>query len=184
MVKARNFKNFQTELEFFAEFEYKSGKCQKSYRMIVIRKRINVSKGEEQLYDECRFFFYITNDRRKTAEELIHLYRDRADHENDIEQLKNGVHALNSPSNSLNANWAYMVIASSAWDLKAWYGMLMPYRVLGNRIMRMEFKRFVYFFINIPCLIIKKARKIIYRIVGYNDQLKHVFNLFEFLKKF
>ncbi len=100
-------------------------------------------------FDKCRFFFYITNDRRKIAEELIHQYRDRADHENDIEQLKNGVHALTSPSNSLNANWPYMVIASLAWDLKAWYGMLMPYRVMGNRIMRMEFLRFVYTFFNI-----------------------------------
>jgi len=184
VVKNRKFKNLQTECEFFAEFEYKPGKCQKSYRMIAIRKIINVSKGEEQLFDDCRFFFYITNDRCKTTESLIHLYRDRANHENDIEQLKNGVHALKAPSNTLNSNWAYMVIAALAWDLKAWYGMLMPYRVLGNQIMKMEFKRFIRTFINIPCLIIKKSRKIIYRVVGYNDQVKHVFNFLFLLKKF
>lgn len=184
VVKNRNFKNLQTECEFFAEVEYKPGKCQKSYRLIAIRKIINVSKGEEQLFDDCRFFFYITNDRCKTTESLIELYRDRANHENDIEQLKNGVHALKAPSNTLNSNWAYMVIAALAWDLKAWYGMLMPYRVLGNQIMKMEFKRFLHTFINIPCLIIKKSRKIIYRIVGYNDQLKHVFNFLFLLKKF
>ena len=184
VVKSRNFTNLHTECEFFAEIEYKPGKCQKSYRLIVIRKIITVSKGEDQLFDDCRFFFYITNDRCKTTESLIQLYRDRADHENDIEQLKNGVHALKAPSNTLNSNWAYMVIAALAWDLKAWYGMLMPYRVLGNQILKMEFKRFVHTFINIPCLIIKQARKIIYRVVGYNDQLKHVLNFLFLLKKF
>ena len=56
VVKNRNFKNLQTECEFFAEFEYKPGKCQKSYRMIAIRKIINVSKGDDQLFDDCRFF--------------------------------------------------------------------------------------------------------------------------------
>lgn len=184
MVKARDYKTLQTEMEFFAEMDYQPGKCSKPYRLIVIRKIINVSKGQQHLFNECRFFFYITNDRKRSTEQLIHLYRGRADHENDIEQLKNGVHALKAPSNTLNSNWAYMVIASLAWDLKAWCGMIMPYRALGNSIMRMEFKRFVQNFINIPCLVVKKARQIHYRIIGYNDHIKHVINLADLLRKF
>nr|WP_320017124.1 hypothetical protein [uncultured Desulfobacter sp.] len=108
--------------------------------------------------------------------------RKRANHENDIDQLKHGVHAMDNPSDSLNANWAYMVIASLAWDLKAWYGMMMPYRSLGLSIVRMEFKRFIQTFINIPCLIIRSGRTIKYRIIAYNNKLSSVFKLFNSLR--
>jgi hypothetical protein len=46
--------------------------------------------------------------------------------ENLIEQLKNGARALHAPLNMLEANWAYMVIASLAWSLKAWFALLTP----------------------------------------------------------
>lgn len=184
VVKRRKFKNLKTACEHIADFEYRPGKCNKSYRMIVLRKTIKVLKGECQLFDDIRYFFYITNDNRKPMEKLVQFYRDRADHENDIEQLKNGVSAMNNPSDSLISNWAYMAIASLAWDLKAWYGLLVPYRALGNKIVRMEFKRFLHTFIRIPCLIIKTGRMIKYRFIGYNAQLKHVFNLFDRMKHF
>ncbi|MDZ7663779.1 MAG: IS1380 family transposase [Desulfotignum sp.] len=184
VVEKREFKNLKTECEHVSEFEYRPGKCQKPYRMIVLRKTIKVLKGQCQLFDDIRYFFYITNDDKKSVEQLIQFYRNRADHENDIEQLKNGVSALNNPSDSLISNWAYMAIASLSWDLKAWYGLLLPYRALGRSIVRMEFKKFIHTFIQIPCLIIKSGRKITYRLVGYNDQLKHIFNLFDRLKHF
>ena len=184
VVKERNFKQLKTECEHISECYYKPGKCDKAYRMIILRKTINVLKGQTFLYDEPRYFFYITNDTKKTAEQLIEFYRNRADHENDIDQLKNGVGALKAPSDSLHSNWAYMVIASLAWDIKAWYGLLMPYRTLGKQIIRMEFKRFIHTFIRIPCIIVKTGRKIKYRFIGYNDQLKHIFNFFDFIKQF
>ncbi|MCF8090441.1 MAG: IS1380 family transposase [Desulfotignum sp.] len=184
VVERREFKNLKTECEHVAEFEYRPGKCQKPYRMIVLRKTIKVLKGQYQLFDDVRYFFYITNDDKKSVEQLIQFYRKRADHENDIEQLKNGVSALNNPSDSLISNWAYMAIASLSWDLKAWYGLLLPYRALGRSIVRMEFKKFIHTFIQIPCLIIKSGRKITYRLVGYNDQVKHIFNLLDRMRHF
>jgi len=36
---------------------------------------------------------------------------------------KGGVRALHAPVNTLNANWAYMVMASLAWTLKAWMSL-------------------------------------------------------------
>ena len=184
VVKKRKFKNIQTVSEHIAEIAYKPGKCQKSYRMIILRKTIKVTKGELKLFDDIRYFFYITNDMKKSAEDLVQFYRNRADHENDIEQLKNGARSLQAPSDTLVSNWAYMVIASLAWDMKAWYGMLLPYRHIGLQIMRMEFRRFINTFIRIPCLIIKTGRRICYRAVGYNAQLKHMFNFSDKLKTF
>jgi len=184
VVKRRKFKKIRTEAEHVCEFAYRPGKCRKSYRMIVLRKTLKVVKGELELFDDVRYFFYITNDWHRSTGELVEFYRKRADHENDIDQLKHGVHAMENPSDSLNANWAYMVIASLAWDLKAWYGMLMPYRALGLSIIRMEFKRFVQTFIKIPCLILKIGRAIKYRIIGYNNRLKSMLNHAEYIKAF
>lgn len=121
---------------------------------------------------------------KKSAKALIQFYRDRADHENDIEQLKNDARALQAPSDTLVSNWAYMAIASLAWDMKAWYGMLMPSRNIGLQIMRMEFRQFINTFIRIPCLIIKTGRRICYKAVGYNAQIKHMFDLSAKLKTF
>jgi hypothetical protein len=184
VVKRRKFKNIQTESEYMAEFSYQPGKCRKTYRMIVLKKKLNVIRGNLPLYNDARYFFYITNDELRSSREVIEFYRDRADHENDIEQLKNGARALHTPSDNLTSNWAYMVIASLAWNLKAWYGLLIPYRPLGKAIVRMEFKRFVNTFINIPCLIIKTSRKICYRLIGYNKKMKSMLTFSEMLKSF
>jgi hypothetical protein len=108
----------------------------------------------------------------------------RSDHENDIEQLKNGVRALVPDSDTLLSNWALMAIASMAWDLKAWFGLLLPYRPLGLSIVRMEFKRFLNTFIRIPCMIIRTGRRIHYRLLGYNAKLQHVIRFSEAIKSF
>ena len=129
-------------------------------------------------------FFYITNDWQRCTPEMIQFHRSRSDHENDIDQLKNGLNALAPTSDTLLSNWALMTIASLAWDLKAWFGLLLPYRPLGLAIIRMEFKRFLNTFIRIPCLIIKTGGRIRYKIVGYNDKLKHIIKFSEMIKAF
>jgi len=86
------------------------------------------------------------------------------------------------PSDDLVSNWAYMVIAALAWSLKAWVGLWMPNKMLGKRIVRMEFKRFLSTFMKIPCLIVKAGRRITYRVVGYNRCLKDYLRAFSMIK--
>ena len=178
IVKARGFKKIETVSEQVAEFAYRPGKCIKTYRMVVLRKNLTVEKGEVVLFDEIRYFFYITNDTTMSSAEVVYFANDRCDHENDIEQLKNGVNALRMPSDDLVSNWAYMVIAALAWSLKAWVGLWMPNKILEKRIVRMEFKRFLNTFMKIPCLIVKAGRRITYRVVGYNRYLKDYLRAF------
>jgi len=109
-VKERGYKNIRTVSEQVAEFDYRPGKCQKTYRMVVLRKNLTVERGEVALFDEIRYFFYITNDWTMSPSEVVYFANERCDHENDIEQLKNGVKALRMPSDDLVSNWAYMVI--------------------------------------------------------------------------
>jgi len=178
IVKERGYKNIRTVSEQVAEMDYRPGKCQKSYRMVVLRKNLTVERGEVALFDDIRYFFYITNDTTLSPAEVVYFANDRCDHENDIEQLKNGVKALRMPAGDLVSNWAYMVIAALAWNLKAWMGLWVPNKVLGKQIVRMEFKRFLNTFMKIPCLIVKGGRRITYRVVGYNRWLKDYLNAF------
>jgi hypothetical protein len=182
IVKERGFKNIRTVSEQVAEFDYRPAKCKKTYRVVVLRKNLTVERGELALFDDIRYFFYITNDWMMSAQEVVYFANERCDHENDIEQLKNGVNALRMPADDLVSNWAYMVIATLAWNLKAWLGLLMPEKILGQRIVRMEFKRFLNTFIKIPCLIVKTGRRIVYRLVGYNHCLKDYLQAFSVIK--
>ena len=91
-----------------------------------MRKNISVQKGERVLFEEIRYFFYITNRGDYTPEEIVSLANGRCHQENVIEQLKNGVNAMRMPVDDLLSNWAYMVMTSLAWNLKAWFGLLLP----------------------------------------------------------
>jgi hypothetical protein len=182
IIKERQFKNIKTTSEEVAEFDYRPLKCKKSYRVVVLRKNLTVEKGDLVLFDDIRYFFYITNDWDMTPQEVVYFSNQRCDHENDIEQLKNGVNAMRMPVDDLLSNWAYMVIAALAWNMKAWYGLLTPNKVVGHQIIRMEFKRFVNTFIHIPCIVIRTGRRIVYRILSYNEYLNDFFRTFGFLK--
>ena len=183
IIKAREYKNIRLERECVAEFEYQPEKCAKSYRMIVLRKNLSVEKGQKRLFDDIRYFFYITTLRDRTAGEVVELANGRCGQENVIEQLKNGVNAMKLPLRDLLSNWAYMVIASLAWNFKAWFGMLMPNVGRGEQVLKMEFRRFLNTLIMIPCQIVKTGRKIIYRMLGYNDWLKDFFETWERIRR-
>jgi hypothetical protein len=88
VVKKRKFKKIITTAEDIAECEYRPVKCKKTYRLIILRKTLDVVRGEMNLFDDVRYFFYITNDRKRSANQMVHFYRGRSDHENDIDQLK------------------------------------------------------------------------------------------------
>ena len=106
IVHERGYKTINLLEEMIAEFKYRPLACKKSYRLIVVRKRLGVDKGQMRLFEEYRYLFYITNDRTRTAEEIVFAANDRCDQENLIAQLKGGVHALTTPVNDLVSNWA------------------------------------------------------------------------------
>lgn len=167
IVREREYKNIRLRCEHVAEFPYRPGKCERVYRLIVVRKNLSVEKGEARLFDELRHFSYITNRTDLSAEEIVYFANDRCNHENAIEQLKNGVNAMRLPVSDLLSNWAYMVIAALAWNLKAWFAQLMPKRKTSARVLRMEFRTFVNALVRVPCQIVKTGRRLVYRFLGY-----------------
>jgi len=182
IVIEKEFRNQVLVGEDIAEIEYQPVKCGRKYRLVIVRKNISVQEGERALFDKVRYFFYITN-RKDKAEKIVGLANGRCDQENVIEQLKNGVNAMRMPVNDLLSNWAYMVMAALAWNLKAWYGLLMPNRERGLEVVRMEFRRFLHAIILLPCQVVRTGRRIVYRILGYNPWLRDFFATWERLQR-
>jgi len=182
VVRFKGYVNKVLVGESITEFDYQPNKCARRYRMVVVRKNISVQKGEAALFDEVKYFFYITNRTDLSAAEVVSLANGRCDQENVIEQLKNGVNAMRMPVDDLMSNWAYMVMTSLAWNLKAWYGLLMPNRESGLEVMAMEFRRFLHSIILLPAQIVRTGRKIIYRILSYNRWTKDFFAAWEALR--
>jgi len=177
IVRERKYKVIRTTSEEVFDFEYKPVKCRQPYRIVALRKNLSIERGEEALFDEIRYFFYITNDWKMSCSEVVREARDRCNQENLIAQLKGGVRALHAPSNTLHANWAYMVMAALAWSLKAWIALLVPvsrrwaaiHLEQRRRLLRMDFRTFVAALIHIPCQIIRAARRIRYRVLAWNE---------------
>ena len=183
VIREREFQNIRLESEQVAEFDYRPVHCQKTYRMVVVRKNLAVEKGESWLFDDVRYFFYITNDREMTPQEIVLFANGRCNQENVIGQLKSGVNALRMPSDGLVSNWAYMVIAALAWNLKAWYGLVTPAPAARRDILRMEFKRFLVSFVQIPCQIVATGRRLVYRILTYSRHLEIFLATFDHIRQ-
>jgi hypothetical protein len=182
IVIEKEFKNQVLVGEDIAEINYQPLKCSRKYRLVIVRKNISVQKGEKALLDEIKYFFYITN-RKDKAQKIVGLANGRCDQENVIEQLKNGVNAMRMPVNDLLSNWAYMVMTALVWNLKSWYGLLMPNRERGLELVKMEFRRFLNAVMLIPCQIVRTARRVIYRVLGYNSWLADFFATWERLQQ-
>ena len=190
IVIEREYENIRLRSEDVAEFAYRPTKCTKTYRIVVLRKNLSVEKGEQVLFDDIRYFFYITNDWISSAAEIVHGANGRCNQENLNEQLKNGVKAMRMPTDTLVSNWAYMVMASLAWTFKAWFALLLrqegrwsaKYQSEKQAVLKMEFKRFRHAFIQVPCQIIKTGRKIVYRLLSWNRWLVVLFRGLKILR--
>jgi hypothetical protein len=191
VVKERAYKNLRLVSEDVAEFCYQPTACRETYRMVVVRKNISVERGEEVLFPEERYFFYITNEWEYTPAEVVFEANDRCNQENLIAQLKSGVRALHSPLDNLESNWAYMLMTALGWNLKAWCALMLPetpgrwqekHHADKQRVLKMEFKTFLNAFMLLPCQIIRTGRKLVYRLLAWNPHLPIFFRLLNVLR--
>lgn len=176
IVEERGFETVHTLEETVAEFRYQPTACKRAYRVIVLRKLLATDKCQLRLFEKYRYFFYITNDETMTTEEVVLTANGRCNQENLIAQLKGGVHALSTPVDDLVSNWAYMVMASLAWSLKAWAALLVPesprhaakHRTEKQTLLRMEFRTFRAAILEMPCQIVRSSRRLVYRLLSWN----------------
>jgi hypothetical protein len=191
IVVARQFENQKLQAEEVAEFTYRPTACKNAYRMVVVRKNISVEKGEKVLFDDIRYFFYLTNDWGSEADEIVFAANDRCNQENLLAQLHGGVRALTAPVDNLVSNWAYMVMTGLAWNLKAWWALTLPeepgrwqakYRADKLWVLGIEFKTFVNAFVRQACQIVRTGRKLVYRLLAWNPYQAIFFRLVSVLR--
>jgi len=191
IVRERKFDVLRLKSEEVAEFEYRPTACANPYRMVVIRKHISKEKGEQVLFPEVRHFFYITNDRNATAAEIVFEANDRCNQENLLAQLHDGVGALQAPVNTLESNGAWMVMTALAWNLKAWWALMLPaspgrwqerHQAQKQWVLKMEFRTFLNAFVLLPCQIVRTGRRLVYRLLGWNPHLPILFRLVHTLR--
>lgn len=182
IVVANGYENQILQGESYAEFDYQPVACGRTYRMVAVRKDIKVMRGQRHLFDRERYFFYITNESKDevSSREVIRHGNQRCDQENTISQGK-ACGALTAPLDTLESNWAYMVMASLAWTLKLWSGMLV--RVQGNpgqrrvraeirrKVIRMEFSTYLNSLMLIPAQVIRSARQLRLRLLAYRPSV-------------
>ena len=179
IVREKGFENIVLVGEDLAEIEYRPAACARRYRLIILRKNLSVQRGERELFEQVRYFFYLSNRPDLSAAEVVAAANGRCDQENVVAQLQHGVNAMRMPVNDLVSNWAYMVMAALAWNLKAWFALLVPDRNRGLELLKMEFRSFLQAIVLVPCQIVRTARRIVWRILSYNHWLKDLFATFE-----
>jgi hypothetical protein len=180
-VIERGFQNIRLRSEDVASFRYSPVACQKSYRIVVVRKNLSIEKGGLCLFDDVRYFFYITNDLEAAETQIVLEANARCNQENLIAQLHR-THATRMPVDTLLSNWAYMVMASLAWTLKAWFALLLPengrwrekYQQEKLEVLRMEFRTFLNAFMRVPAQVVRTGRRIVFRLLSWNPW-QHVF---------
>jgi len=183
IVQERGFLNQHLLCEEVAEFEYQPTACKQPYRMVVLKKNLSIERGEDVLFADIRYFFYITNRRDLTPEQVVLAANKRCNQENLIGQLKSGVRAMRMPVDTLVSNWAYMVMAALAWNMKAWFALLLPvegrwherYEQERDDLLRMEFRTFLNSIIRIPAQVVRTGRKIVLRLMSWNKWLPAFF---------
>jgi hypothetical protein len=177
VIAERGFVNLTLDHEDVAEFTYRPGKCARPYRVVALRKNISRAKGEQALLDEIRYFFYFTTYPADTHPpgRIVELANARCDQENIVGQLKSGINALHAPVDDLHSNWAYMLIAALAWNIKSWHATIMHRKADRHTFIRMEYKRFLDTVIRIPAMVLVRARAIVVRLVAYTVNIDRCF---------
>ncbi len=182
IVRERGYKTIRLQSEEIAELTWQPNRCDRPYRLVVVRKQLTIEQGQAEIIPDIRYFFYLSNDSEKSAKSVVFASNQRCDQENLIDQLKNGVNAMRMPVDNLESNWAYMVMSSLAWNLKAWFGLLLPstgrwrqkHQAENRTVLRMEFKKFVNGFIRLPAQIVRTGRRLVIRLLAWN-QYQHIF---------
>jgi hypothetical protein len=178
IVDERGFMDIRLVDEWVAETKYRPVACRRDYRLVIVCKILKIREaGQKQLFDDYRYFFYLTNDWGSTPQEIVFDANDRCQQENVIAQL-NAVRALHAPLGNLLSNNAYMLITSLAWNLKAWLALSLPepngfgkekQTEQKHGLLMMEFRTFVNHIMRVPAQIVHTGRRLVIRLLAWNE---------------
>jgi hypothetical protein len=187
IVEARGFKDIRLIDEEVAEMPYRPVACRHTYRLIILRKNLEVNDPRQgRLFDDdyC-YLFYLTNDQNSTPAQIVFSANDRCHQENVLAQL-GAARALHAPVYNLLSNGAYMLMTALAWNLKAWLALSLSaeqgekpveHKALKHRLLGIEFRTFVNSFMRIPAQVVQTGRRIVVRLLAWNTWQSVFFRL-------
>ncbi len=179
IVRQKGYENIVLVGEEVTDVAYQPAACRQVYRLVILRKNLSVQRGERELFDAVRYFSYLTNRWDLSVPEVVGQANGRCDQANVVGQLKHGVNAMRMPVDDLLSNGVYMVMAALAWNLKAWFALLVPDRERGLDLLKMEFRSVLQAILLLPCQVVRTGRRIVWRILSYSWWLKDLFATFE-----
>lgn len=161
-ARRRGKRDLKLEKQWLAEIDYTPARSNKAYRLIIRKQRIEECEQGE-LFELWRYRYVLTNLPRSVfTEEVVRQTYRRCDQENVIEQLQSGVAALRMPTGGFLANYAHLVCARLAHNIKSWLAML----ALPSEVMRWEWKRFRKAFVYVAASVVRSARQNILRLAS------------------
>lgn len=186
LVEEHGYKDIRLIDEWVAEFDYRPVACRCAYRLVVVRKNLEIDDPRQgKLFDDYRYFFYILNDWDLTPEEVVFSANDRGNQENHLAQL-HAARALHAPVDNLLSNEAYMLCTSLAWNLKAWLALRLPVaagrqherqQAEKQKLLKLEFRTFVNSWLRIPCQVLRTSRQLVCRLLAWNEWQETFFRL-------
>lgn len=157
-ARKRGYTDKKLKKEWVAEFPYQpiynKKPLPKTYRMIVVRKQIEVA-GKTGLFDQYAYRFILTDLPGSELAELVRYAYGRCHQENLIEQGKNGVSAFKMPTGQLLANEVWMLMAMLAQNFKSYLCLL----ALGKDKIGWEWKRFRFNFMYFAARVTRAGRQ-------------------------
>jgi hypothetical protein len=177
LVEARQFTDIRLVSEEVAEMPYRPMACRHTYRLVIVRKNLSVNDPRQgRIFDDYRYFLYLTNDWESTPQQIVFSANDRCQQENILAQLA-ALRALHAPVDNLLSNEAYMLMTALAWNLKAWLALSLPEETpkkksrepsQKQRLLGLEFRTFVNYFLRVPAQVLRSGRQTIVRLLAYN----------------
>ncbi len=138
------------------EVGYRPTACRRTYRLIIVRQAIKVEEGQRRLFDEIRYWFYLTNDRESAPRVLVFKANGRCDQENLItaEGRRTGASGGDGqPGEQLGAHGDEGAGVEPESVVRA-VGPGAP-AAQGSPSLQMEFKPFVNTIIMMPCHVVR-----------------------------
>ena len=192
VVVEAGYQDIRLKRECVAEFFHGPARANYQYRMVVVRKDLEIVSGQSEFaQNKVTYLFYITNVHEMTPAEVVYQANKRCAQEKLIGELKSGVFSMKAPVDSLNSNWAFMVMSSLAWSMKAWSGLLLsekgPWREMHKeekaRIVTMDFRNFVEEMMRVPVQIVRSGGRVIMRLIGSNPMQRVFLRFVDLLER-
>ncbi|MCA1672542.1 MAG: IS1380 family transposase, partial [Actinobacteria bacterium] len=143
-----------------AEFGYRVHK-DKLFRRYVV-KRIRANVGEQMEIESAGYHHWVlvTNDHVTDPATLESEHRHKAQVESGVRELKENFGLDVLRKHGFMANWAWLLIVASAYNLTRWSQLLGSLDPDGD----MRAKRLRYRYLNVPALLVRSGRRLVLKL--------------------